>query len=291
MPVAAFTMLLQSSSSCKQYRDVIDELKALHRVLLLANDAISQHHDSDLPLSQSLVDSVKTEVCDCHLIMRSFLDNICRYRKPLSTTGIKGLWGQVWWAIWEQDELEGLRKSIATRVQRIHVMLSSFNAVAIRDGNLNVKKLVARLSTPNPLFHDMDDMTWVVDIGILVQRLEIDPNNGDDWHQMGRTYMVGQNYSKAYEAYQQAVYRDGKNPIYWCDVGRLYAKLYQWSDAVDAYSRGIRVNPYISEIWACLGQSYYEGGSPENLHDSLAAYSRALELDPTNQVAGTRVGS
>lgn len=119
--------LMQSSSSCKQYRDVIDELKALHRVLLLANDATSNHH-SDLPLSQSLVDSVKTEVRDCHLMMRSFLDNIRRYRKPLSTTGIKGLWGQVWWAIWEQDELEGLRKSIASRVQRIHVLLSSFNA-------------------------------------------------------------------------------------------------------------------------------------------------------------------
>lgn len=119
--------LMQSSSSCKQYRDVIDELKSLHRVLLLANDATSNHH-SDFPLSQSLVDSVKTEVRDCHLMMRSFLDNIRRYRKPLSTTGIKGLWGQVWWAIWEQDELEGLRKSIASRVQRIHVLLSSFNA-------------------------------------------------------------------------------------------------------------------------------------------------------------------
>ena len=71
--------LMQSSSSCKQYRDVIDELKSLHRVLLLANDATSNHHP-DLPLSQSLVDSVKTEVCDCHLMMRSFLDNIRRYR-------------------------------------------------------------------------------------------------------------------------------------------------------------------------------------------------------------------
>ena len=119
--------LMQSSSSCKQYRDVIDELKSLHRVLLLANDAISNHHP-DLPLSQSLVDSVKTEICDCHLMMRSFLDNIRRYRKPLNTTEIKGLWGLVWWAIWEQDELEALRKSIASRVQRIHVLLSSFNA-------------------------------------------------------------------------------------------------------------------------------------------------------------------
>ena len=118
--------LLQSSSSCKQYKDVIEELKALHRLLLLANDATS-HHRSDLQLSQSLIDSMKTEVRDCHLMMQSFLDNIRRYRKPLSTTGIKGLWGQVWWAMWEQDELEGLRKSIATRVQRIHVLLSSIN--------------------------------------------------------------------------------------------------------------------------------------------------------------------
>jgi hypothetical protein len=37
-----------------------------------------------------------------------------------------------------------------------------------------------------------------------------------------RAYMVGQKYNKAYEAYQQAVYRDGQNSTFWCSIGVLY---------------------------------------------------------------------
>ena len=57
--------------------------------------------------------------------------------------------------------------------------------------------------------------------------------------------MAGQKYNKAYEAYQQAVYRDGRNPTFWCSIGVLYFQINQYRDALDAYSRAIRINPYI----------------------------------------------
>lgn len=60
-------------------------------------------------------------------------------------------------------------------------------------------------------------------------------------------------YPKAYEAYQQAVYRDGRNPTFWCSIGVLYYQINQYRDALDAYSRAIRLNPYISEVWYDLG--------------------------------------
>ena len=104
---------------------------------------------------------------------------------------------------------------------------------------------------------------------------------------MGRTYMVGQNYSKAHEALQQAVYHNGDHPMIWCEVGRLFLNIYQFRDALDAYARAIRINPYISQTWILLGQ-LYENASNQ-YQDSFDSFQRALELDPTNQIASRKV--
>ena len=89
--------------------------------------------------------------------------------------------------------------------------------------------------------------------------------------------MAGQKYNKAYEAYQQAVYRDGRNPTFWCSIGVLYFQINQYRDALDAYSRAIRINPYISEVWFDLG-SLYESCNNQ-ISDAIDAYARASELD------------
>lgn len=80
-----------------------------------------------------------------------------------------------------------------------------------------------------------------------------DQQDAQSWYLLGRCYMSQQKYPKAYEAYQQAVYRDGKNPTFWCSIGVLYYQINQYRDALDAYSRAIRLNPYISEVWYDLG--------------------------------------
>jgi glucose repression mediator protein len=61
-----------------------------------------------------------------------------------------------------------------------------------------------------------------------------DANDPFSWYLLGRAYMAGGNYGKAYEAYQQAVYRDGKNPAFWCSIGVLYYQINQFHDALDA---------------------------------------------------------
>ncbi|ERF76950.1 hypothetical protein EPUS_02662 [Endocarpon pusillum Z07020] len=107
-------------------------------------------------------------------------------------------------------------------------------------------------------------------------------NNEDaqSWYLLGRCYMAQQKFPKAYEAYQQAVYRDGRNPTFWCSIGVLYYQINQYRDALDAYSRAIRLNPYISEVWYDLGTLYESCNNQTN--DALDAYTRAAELDPTN---------
>lgn len=80
-----------------------------------------------------------------------------------------------------------------------------------------------------------------------------DQTDAQSWYLLGRCYMSQQKYPKAYEAYQQAVYREGRNPTFWCSIGVLYYQINQYRDALDAYSRAIRLNPFISEVWYDLG--------------------------------------
>ncbi|KAF8575909.1 TPR-like protein, partial [Ramaria rubella] len=124
-------------------------------------------------------------------------------------------------------------------------------------------------------------------IQYLTKSLEADPADAQSWYLLGRAYMQGQKYNKAYEAYQQAVYRDGRNPTFWCSIGVLYFQINQYRDALDAYSRAIRINPYISEVWFDLG-SLYESCNNQ-ISDAIDAYARASELDPGNGVISHRL--
>ncbi|KAI9482758.1 MAG: hypothetical protein EXX96DRAFT_555507 [Benjaminiella poitrasii] len=114
----------------------------------------------------------------------------------------------------------------------------------------------------------------------LTKSLKADGNDAHSWYLLGRCYMVEQNYTKAYEAYQQAVYRDARNPTFWCSIGVLYFQINQYRDALDAYSRAVRLNPHISEVWYNLGTLYESCNN--QMQDALDAYQRAAELDPEN---------
>ncbi|CAO3630077.1 unnamed protein product [Mucor hiemalis] len=114
----------------------------------------------------------------------------------------------------------------------------------------------------------------------LRRSLDADNNDAQTWYLLGRCYMADQDYNRAYEAYQQAVYRDARNPTFWCSIGVLYYQINQYRDALDAYSRAIRLNPNISEVWYDLGTLYESCNN--QVQDALDAYQRAAELDPSN---------
>lgn len=96
-------------------------------------------------------------------------------------------------------------------------------------------------------------LTKSLDMGRLINRPSLTPsldqNDAQTWYLIGRCYMNQQKYNDAYNAYQQAVYRDGRNPTFWCSIGILYYQINQYPDALDAYGRAIRLNPYLSEVW------------------------------------------
>ncbi|KAG8927220.1 hypothetical protein FRC01_007813 [Tulasnella sp. 417] len=112
-------------------------------------------------------------------------------------------------------------------------------------------------------------------------------SDAQSWYLLGRAYLAVQKHQKAYEACQQAVYRDGRNPTFWCSIGVLYYNINQYRDALDAYSRAIRINPYSPEVWFDLGSLYESCNNP--ISDAIDAYARVADLDPNNQVIKSRL--
>lgn len=110
--------------------------------------------------------------------------------------------------------------------------------------------------------------------------LEIDQLDAHSWYYLGRVHMLRGDFNAAYEAFQQAVNRDSRNPTFWCSIGVLYYQISQYRDALDAYTRAIRLNPYISEVWYDLGTLYETCNN--QISDALDAYRQAERLDPGN---------
>ncbi|KAJ1724776.1 glucose repression mediator protein [Coemansia erecta] len=147
-----------------------------------------------------------------------------------------------------------------------------------------LQQLGALYFRPNTTLSNIDAA-----VQLLMRAIEVDSDKAEahTWYLLGRCYMVQRQYNKAYEAYQQAVYRDGNNANYWCSIGVLYYQINQYRYALDAYSRAIRINPYLSEVWFDLGALYEACNNQVN--DAIDAYTRAAELDRTNAVIEQRL--
>jgi tetratricopeptide (TPR) repeat protein len=115
-------------------------------------------------------------------------------------------------------------------------------------------------------------------LSIAQAAVDEEPAEGFGWYCIGRIHMLNKDYTKAYDAYQQAVYRDGTNASFWNSIGILYFDIGQYRDALDAYSRSIHLAPFVADTWWNLGVLYET--SHKQYDDALDAYNRAAELDP-----------
>lgn len=113
-------------------------------------------------------------------------------------------------------------------------------------------------------------------VAILLNAVEMDSHNAQSWYLLGRLYAVRKSHQKAYDAYQQAIYRDGKQPSYWCSIGILYFQIGQYKDALDGYIRAIHLNGKLWTVWANLGILYEHCANQKA--DAIDAYSKALEI-------------
>ncbi|KAJ1340278.1 hypothetical protein BSLG_005104 [Batrachochytrium salamandrivorans] len=103
-------------------------------------------------------------------------------------------------------------------------------------------------------------------ISCLKQSLDSDPSDAQTWYLLGRCYMAQQKYNEAYDAYQQAVYRNGRNPTFWCSIGVLTTR---------------STNTLMPSMLTAV-QSDSIHTLVKFVADALDAYTRALELDQGN---------
>ena len=85
-----------------------------------------------------------------------------------------------------------------------------------------------------------------------------DPSDAQTWYLLGRAYVAGQKYIKAYETYQQAVYRDGRNPTFWCSIGVLCFQINQFRDA-SSFSKSTDAGPHRRHLSLTLIIRYRAG--------------------------------
>lgn len=175
------------------------------------------------------------------------------------------------WDIWFQlgSVLESMGEWQGAREAYEHVLLQNEHHAKV------LQQLGCLYGMNNVQFYDPQKA-----LNYLLKSLEVDPSDATTWYHLGRVHMIRSDYTAAYDAFQQAVNRDSRNPIFWCSIGVLYYQISQYRDALDAYTRAIRLNPYISEVWYDLGTLYETCNN--QLTDALDAYKQAARLDPEN---------
>ena len=110
----------------------------------------------------------------------------------------------------------------------------------------------------------------------LLKATEEDPQDALNWYYLGRLYLQLRQPTKAYDAYQQAVYRDGRNASFWNSIGLLYFGIGQFRDSLDAFTRAVHHAPHSRIIWWNLGL-LYESCHGKKSEDAREAFQKGLE--------------
>lgn len=185
-----------------------------------------------------------------------------------------------------QGEVKRARQSLERLLSEASSSASSASSSLHRCRNL-VPKLRQRLgclALSQPTVFENDSSA----LGQLLKATEEDPQDALNWYFLGRLYLQLRQPTKAYDAYQQAVYRDGRNAAFWNSIGVLYFNIGQYRDALDAFTRAVHHAPHCAPLWWNLGL-LYESCNGRNTEDSREAFQKGLEYAQAKDSDGSLV--
>ncbi|KAI6781838.1 General transcriptional corepressor-like protein [Emericellopsis cladophorae] len=112
--------------------------------------------------------------------------------------------------------------------------------------------------------------------------VQMEPQNGEAWGNLGHCYLMSENLQKAYDAYQQALVnmRDPKDPMLWYGIGILYDRYGSYDYAEEAFSQVMQIQPDFdkaNEIYFRLG-IIYKGQN--KFHQSLECFNYIVNSPP-----------
>jgi tetratricopeptide (TPR) repeat protein len=120
--------------------------------------------------------------------------------------------------------------------------------------------------------------------------IKIDISSLKAWayFQIGYCYDELGNYTKAIEAYKQAIRINPDDAYVHCNLGAVYGSLGLYKDAIEAFKQAIRIDPDDAKAHYCLGLAYDSLGLYK---DAIEAYKQAIRINPDDAVAHCNLGA
>jgi Tfp pilus assembly protein PilF len=122
---------------------------------------------------------------------------------------------------------------------------------------------------------------------ILEASLEIDPQLGRAYNDLGVIHSRQGRPDEAREAFQKALALDPSSGVAANNLGLSYLDREQISPAVNALERAASLDPEMPVIWANMGTAHLLAGRPD---EAARAYRAALRLDPNLVAARVNLG-
>ncbi len=124
-----------------------------------------------------------------------------------------------------------------------------------------------------------------------------EPGSALAWTRLGDTYVTLaivqgsiNHYSRAIEAFHQALQIDPEDLAAWYNIALPYRKLNRHHEAIEAYRQALRISPELAEdfgIWFNLGNAYR---SLDRFNDAIESYREALRINPKFAGAHNNIG-
>jgi tetratricopeptide (TPR) repeat protein len=125
-------------------------------------------------------------------------------------------------------------------------------------------------------------------ISLYQRAIEINPDYGKAYYNMGIAYNELKEYKNAIDAYERAIEINLDYGKAYCNMGNVYDELKEYKNAIDAYERAIEINPDDGKAYYNMGNVYNELKEYQNAID---AYERAIEINPDDGKAYYNMGN
>ena len=113
------------------------------------------------------------------------------------------------------------------------------------------------------------------------------PNEADAWRYLAKAHWQFRKFTRAIEAYQQALRIQPKDALTWYNLGVFYWQTGQITKAIEAYEKSSGINQEFADAWCALGNAYWKSGQRTK---AIEAYQQALRIQPGDAVTWLFLG-
>jgi len=111
------------------------------------------------------------------------------------------------------------------------------------------------------------------------QAIRVDPNIAATYSALGKAYGNLGNYIKAIESFKQAIRIDPDYTEAYFRLGKAHFTLGRYKDAIEASKQAIRIDPDYTYAYILLGSVY---GGLGRCKDAIEVFKQAIRIDPDN---------